>query len=96
MAEPDESIHCQLLGLLEIYAAEEGLDWRIGLRIIGQPEVIRDDIAHDIRPIEVVDKELAVLRVAFAFVSADRLPAALTKIFLTHFIAAWLKLRYGL
>lgn len=88
MAESDESVHCQLVGLLKVDAAEEGLDGRVGLRVVGQPEVIRDDIAHDIRPIEVVDEKFAVLRIALAFVLADGLPTALTKIILTHFMAA--------
>lgn len=96
MAETNESIHCEVVGLLKVDAAKKCLDWWVGLRVIRQPKVIRDDIAHDIRAIEVVDEEFAVLRVASAFVLADGLSAALTKIALTHFTAAWPKLRSGL
>lgn len=96
MAEANQPIHCDVVGLLKVNTPKKCLDWWIGLRIIRQPEVIRDDIAHNIRAIEVVDKELAILRVASAFVLADGLSTALTKIALTHFIAAWPKLRSGL
>ena len=93
VAQPDQPVDCEIVGLLEVDAAEEGLDGRVGLRVVGEAEVVGDDVAHDVGAVEVVDEELAVLRVAPALVLADGLPAALTSITLTHLTSAWPKLR---